>query len=139
LLAARGGDNNSTMFRAYTWQGTAHMALARPLLGWGPGSFLRPTGNLPSPAPRATRIMCGCKSRQRMESVASLLLLGTCLVATARGWRALRGNHWPLAAGALAALWAFIAHGFTDYGWGTTSIALLLCLTLGCFKPWTPA
>jgi Tfp pilus assembly protein PilF len=122
------------MFRAYTWQGTAHMALARPLLGWGPGSFPSAYGQFAITGTTRHAHHVWLQIAAENGIVASLLLLGTCLVATARGWRALRGNHWPLAAGALAALWAFIAHGFTDYGWGTTSIALLLCLTLGLLQ-----
>jgi hypothetical protein len=31
-------------------------------------------------------------------------------------------------------MWAFISHGFTDYGWGTTSIALLFLLTLALLQ-----
>jgi O-antigen ligase len=32
-------DDNSTMFRVYTWRSTIEMAEARPLFGWGPGSY----------------------------------------------------------------------------------------------------
>jgi O-antigen ligase len=134
LLAARDGDNNSTMFRAYTWQSTAHMALARPLLGWGPGSFPSAYGQFAITGTTRHAHQVWLQIAAENGIVASLLLLGACLAATARGWHALRGMNWPLAAGALAALWAFIAHGFTDYGWATTSIALLFLLVLALLQ-----
>jgi uncharacterized membrane protein len=134
LLAARDGDNNSTMFRVYTWQGTTHMALARPLLGWGPGSFPWAYGQFAITGTTKHAHQVWLQIAAENGIAASLLLLGACLAATARGWRALRAKDWPLAAGALAALWAFIAHGFTDYGWATTSIALLFLLVLAVLQ-----
>lgn len=134
LLAARDGDNNSTMFRVYTWQSTAHMALARPVLGWGPGSFPSAYGQFAIAGTTRHAHQVWLQIAAENGIVASLLLLGACVAATARGWRALKHTNWPLAAGALAAMWAFIAHGFTDYGWGTTSIALLFLLTLASIQ-----
>jgi tetratricopeptide (TPR) repeat protein len=59
------------------------------------------------------------------------LLLAACGAGAIAGWRALKMNRdWPVAAGGLAAVAAFIAHGFTDAGWSIISIALLLMIAL---------
>ncbi len=39
VSAAFTGRASSTIFRAYTWAGTARIVAARPLLGFGPGTF----------------------------------------------------------------------------------------------------
>lgn len=39
VSAAFSGRASSTIFRAYTWAGTARTIAARPLLGFGPGTF----------------------------------------------------------------------------------------------------
>ena len=134
LLAARGGDDNSTMFRVYTWQGTTRMARERPVFGWGPASFPSTYGQFAITGTTKHAHQVWLQIAAENGIVASLLLLGACLVATAHGWRALQQANWSIAAGSLAALWAFVAHGFTDYGWGTTSIALLLLLTLALLQ-----
>ncbi len=130
LQAARGGDN-STMFRVYTWRGTTEMATARPLLGWGPGSY-------PSAYPQFaitgyTRTAHQVWLQLSAESgfPAALLLLAACGTSAFYGWRALKTHRdWPVAAGAMGAMGAFIAHGCTDAGWSINSIALLLIVAL---------
>jgi O-antigen ligase len=132
LRAARTTDNNSTMFRAYTWRGTVKMIEARPLLGWGPGGFpvayphFAVTGATLSPHESWLQIAA------ENGVPALLLLLGACSAAAWRGGRSLRAEngHWLATAGALGALTAFALHGLTDSGWGITSITLLLFFTL---------
>ncbi len=130
LLTARTSDDNSTMFRAYTWQATAQMAAARPLQGWGPGSF-------PTAYPQFAQTGYTRTAHQLWLQIAAengvpalLLLLGACGAGIMAGWRALRSENWPIAAGGLGALVAFAAHGLTDAGWGMTSIVLLLLVAL---------
>jgi O-antigen ligase len=130
LMAARGSENHSTMFRVYTWRGTTDMIKARPLLGFGPGSF-------PSAYPQYAQAGFTRSAHQSWLQVAAesgvpalLLLLGACGVALHNGWRATRGAHWPVASGAGGALVAFAVHGLTDAGWGITSILFLLMVVL---------
>jgi O-antigen ligase len=130
LMQARGTQDNSTMFRVYTWRGTVQMAQARPLLGWGPGTF-------PSAYNRFAIVGSTSHAHQSWLQIAAeqgapalLLLLGTCGVAAVRGWKQLESQHWPLVAGGLGALLAMLAHGCTDSGWYVSSITLLLVVTL---------
>jgi len=130
LHQLRGSDDNSTMFRYYTWRGTLQMATARPVLGWGAGSF--PSAYAQFAVTGYTRSAHQLWLQIAAENgfSALLLLIGTCLAAALKGWRALRSTAWPAAAGGLGALVAFAVHGLTDAGWGITSIALLLLVVL---------
>ncbi|HVF09716.1 MAG TPA: O-antigen ligase family protein [Abditibacteriaceae bacterium] len=130
LQQLQGSDDNSTMFRYYTWRGTLRMAAARPILGWGPGSY-------PSAYPQFAITGYTRSAHQLWLQIAAengwlalLCLAGACVAAGVQGWRGLRGTAWPTAAGGLGALAAFVAHGFMDAGWGITSIALLLLVVL---------
>ena len=134
LLAARGSDDNSTMFRVYLWRGTLKMIEARPVFGFGPGAF---SGSYPQFAPAGT-------ARSAHESwlqiaaesgvPALLLLAATAILALRNGWRARRDEGWALRAGALGALVAMIVHGCFDAGWGATPVVILLALALGLLQ-----
>lgn len=130
IEAARTTQNHSTMFRLYTWRGTLRMAAARPIFGWGPGSF-------PSAYPQFAITGYTRSAHQSWLQIAAengfpalVLLLGACLAAGLRGWSALRGPDWPIAAASLGALAAFATHGLTDAGWSILCIALLLLVVL---------
>ena len=130
LQQAGGSQIHSTVFRAYTWRATARMANARPLLGWGAGSF-------PSAYPRFAETGFTRSAHHVWLQIAAengwpamLILLAACGSAARKSWRALREKQWPIAAGALGGLSAFVAHGFIDAGWGIISIALLALLLL---------
>jgi O-antigen ligase len=130
LMAAQTTDANSTMFRAYTWRGTMDMIKARPVLGWGAGSF-------PSAYTRFAVTGYTRSAHQLWLQIAAenglpalLLLLGVCMVAAVQSWRALKTEYWPWAAGGLGLLAAFVTHGLTDAGWGVTSITLLFMVVL---------
>ena len=119
-------NDHSTMFRVYTWAGTWRMALDRPLFGWGVGSF-------PSAYPQFAETGYTRSAHQSWLQIAAecgfpamLFLLAACVVAFARGWKALHGDRWPIAAGSLGALVAFCIHGLTDSGWNIISIGVLL-------------
>jgi hypothetical protein len=118
------------MFRYYTWRGTLRMAAARPLLGFGPGSF--PSAYTRFAETGYTRTAHELWLQLAAESgfPAMLLLLAACGASALSGWRALKTENWIFAAGALGALTAFFIHGLTDAGWGIISIATLAMITL---------
>lgn len=130
LLAAHSTDDHSTMFRYYTWLGTLHMAAARPLFGWGPGSFpsafppFEITGNTMT----AHQVWLQIAAENGVPAL--LLLIGASLVAITKGWHSLRGSDWPIAAGGIGGLAAFATHGLTDSGWDIVSIVLLFAVVM---------
>ena len=122
------------MFRVYIWDATLKMTLARPLNGWGIGSF-------PSVFTQFAQIGYTRSAHQSWLQIAAesgfpalLLLLAACGLAFASGWKALRTSHWPVAAGGLGAVTAFAVHGLTDSGWGIVSIGILLMLVLAVLE-----
>lgn len=126
LMQATGSENHSTVFRAYTWSGTLRMAQARPVLGFGPGSF--PSAYTAYAETGYTRSAHEVWLQIAAENgfPALLLLAACCVLVQAKGWRLLKTENWPVAAGAIGGLAAFIAHGLLDSGWGMTSIALIV-------------
>lgn len=127
-------NDNSTMFRVYIWDATLKMAQARPLNGWGAGSF-------PSVFTQFANIGYTRSAHQSWLQIAAesgfpalLFLLAACGLAFANGWKALRTSHWPVAAGALGALTAFFVHNLTDSGWGIVSIGVLLMVVLAALE-----
>ena len=127
-------NDHSTMFRVYTWAGTFRMAAARPLFGWGAGSF-------PSAYPQFAETGYTRSAHQSWLQIAAecgfpavLFLLAACVVAFINGWKALRTNAWPIAAGSLGALVAFCVHGLTDSGWNIVSIGVLLLAVLALLE-----
>lgn len=127
-------NDHSTMFRLYIWDATLEMALARPLSGWGIGSF-------PSVFTQFAEIGYTRSAHQSWLQIAAesgfpamLLLLAACGLAFVNGWQALRTSHWPIAAGALGAVTAFAVHGLTDSGWGIVSISVLLMVVLAVLE-----
>ena len=138
LLAARGRDDNSTMFRVYLWRGTLKMIEARPIVGFGPGAF---SGSYPQFAPAGT----ARSAHQSWLQIAAesgvpalLLLAATFVLALCNGWRARRDDGWALRAGAMGALVAMLVHGCFDAGWGATPVLILLALALGLLQIPTP-
>lgn len=119
------------MFRWFAWIGTAKMAMAKPLFGWGPGSF-------PSIFPLFAVAGYTRSAHQSWLQLAAengwpamILLLLACGAAWRGGWRALRTPRYAIAAGALAAMAAFMVHGMVDSGWDIISVGWLLMLVLG--------
>ena len=134
LLAARGADNNSTMFRTYLWRGTLRMIEAKPVVGFGPGAF---SGSFPRYALADT----ARSSEQSWLQIAAesgvpalLFLLGAFALAFRNGWRARRADGWALRAAAMGALAAMIVHGCVDSGWSSTPIVIMLALALGVLQ-----
>jgi len=139
LRNIRGSDNNSTMFRKYTWEGTLHMAQARPVLGWGPGSYA--VAYSPFEIAGYTRSAHESWLQIAAESgfPAMILLAAAFGAALVSGFRQLKGPNWAIASGALGALGAFAIHGCTDSGWGISSIVLLIAISLGLLAGDGPA
>lgn len=130
LQAAGGGEQNSTMFRVYTWRGTLQMAQARPLLGWGTGSYASAYPQFAITGFTRTAHQVWLQLAAESGFPAILLLLGICGLGASSAWRALKSDEWPVAAGGVATVSAFVVHGLTDSGWSITSIVLLLLVTL---------
>jgi hypothetical protein len=131
ILAARGAQNHSTMFRVYTWRSAADMTATRPILGFGPASF--PYAHTKFSHVGFTRTAHQSWLQIAAESgvPALLFLLGATALAFGRGWRAAKmdnGARGPVAAGACGALVAFAVHALTDAGWGIISVALLVVI-----------
>ena len=135
LLAARGADDNSTMFRAYTWRGTLEMARDKPVFGQGTGSF-------PISYPKFAQVGYSRTAHQSWLQIAAesgLPALGILLLvvgaALRNGARNLKTESWPFAAGALGALVALLVHGCLDAGWSATSVLVLLSVCLALLEP----
>jgi O-antigen ligase len=130
LQMARGAQDNSTMFRAYIWRSTFAMAQAKPLTGFGPGSF-------PHVYPRYAQVSYTRSAHQSWAQLAAeggfpalLLLLAAIGVALKSGWKKLKSGDWPLAAGMSGAIVALLVHGCVDSGFQTTSIVIFLAVAL---------
>jgi len=127
LLTALGTQSNSTMFRYYTWVGTWHMALARPVLGFGPGTF-------PAVYPRYAVVGYTKLAHQTYLQVAAetgligLLAFVAVLAAQLRSGalaaRRLGGGSRLVAAGATAGMLGFCIHNLVDYGWHVTATGM---------------
>jgi len=135
LLRANGADSNSTGFRVYVWRSTLSMARARPLVGFGPGSF-------PTIYPRFAIAGYTRTAHESWLQTASeggfpaLVLLWGALVLGARsGWRKLKGANWQEAALGLAALAAIFVHGFFDAPLSVLAVLALLCFCLALCSP----
>ncbi len=124
LLSARGSEDNSTQFRAYTWRGTLAMARARPLVGLGPGAF-------PTVFPRFALAGYTRAAHQSWLQIAAesgipalLLLLGAFTFAAREAWRKLRSPQWAQGVCGLA------VHGCFDSGYFTIAVGALLFVAL---------
>ncbi|MEO6907226.1 MAG: O-antigen ligase family protein, partial [Abditibacteriaceae bacterium] len=124
-------DDHSSMFRWFAWIATVKMAMAKPLFGWGPGSF-------PSIFPMFAIAGYTRSAHESWLQIAAengwpamIILLIACGAAWRGGWQALRSSRYPLAAGALAAITAFVVHGLVDSGWGIISVGWILMLVMG--------
>lgn len=126
LAQARGGDDNSTMFRAYTWKSTLKMAETRPVFGFGPGGFSQAHDRFAIVGTTRSAHQSWLQIAAEHGLPALFLLIATSALFLRRGWRALQTRSWPQALAAMSAVVAFAVHGLTDSGWGISSILLLL-------------
>jgi len=127
LAAAFGPQSNSMMFRYYTWLGTWHMVLARPALGFGPGTFA-------AAYPRFAIVGHTMLAHETYLQVAAetgilgglclLAALGAQLVSGFQAARRLSGEYRTLSAAATAGMVGFCLHNAVDYGWHVTAIGM---------------
>lgn len=104
--------------------------MAKPLFGWGPGSFPSIFSMFAIAGYTRSAHQSWLQLAAENGWPAMIILLIACGAAWRGGWRALRSSSYPLAAGALAALTAFVVHGLVDSGWGIISIGWILMLVL---------
>ena len=134
LATAFGSQSHSTMFRVYTWQGTWRMALARPVLGFGAGSFelAYPRFAVAGPTDLAHETYLQVAAETGFVGLAAfLVVVATQAVALMRLLRVGEPSARLGAAAALAALVGFCLHNLVDYGWHVSGVGLALWALLG--------
>lgn len=136
-VQAAGEEAHSLQFRIYTWQTAADMAQARPLTGFGPGSY--EVATYPHLIAGYTRLAHSTYLQAASESgipFAVLLFAGWFSLLAARAWALLRrrdfGNlETATASGALAAAAATSARGLLDSDWSSLPILLTAAAATG--------
>ncbi len=132
-LLSASTQSHSAIFRWYTWQGAAHMIAARPLLGFGPGSFehayprfaLVGFTRMAHQTPLQIAAEAGLPALLLMA--AGVAMIGGILV---RGLRA--GGLGALeAAAGLGALAAVGLQNLADYTWYVPAVGMTLSATVG--------
>ncbi|MBI3912354.1 MAG: O-antigen ligase family protein [Armatimonadetes bacterium] len=124
----------SNRFRALTWQGTLDMIRARPVLGFGAGTF-------EVAYPRYAKAGFTRRAHQSYLEYAAEMgvgALGFWLAAlVAAAWALLRGRGtdpwWT--PGLAAALAASAAHNLVDWSWSVAGVALPYWVLLGLVLP----
>jgi O-antigen ligase len=120
-------QGSSVGFRARTWAGTFDLARARPLLGWGPGSFRHAY-------PRFARVGFTAEAHESWLQwaaecgVPAAVLLLAALAAL--GW-GLSRRPGPWATAALFALTGTLIHNLFDYTWYLPPVLLGLFALMG--------
>ncbi|MBM3471970.1 MAG: hypothetical protein FJX75_01695 [Armatimonadetes bacterium] len=127
LVEAFGPQSNSMMFRYYTWLATWDMALARPLLGFGPGTFnvALPRFAIAGHTSLAHETYLQTAAETGFVGLAALLAaVGTLLASAARATRALSGERRTVAVACAAGMVGFLLHNAVDYAWHVTATGL---------------
>ncbi|MFP4249738.1 MAG: O-antigen ligase family protein [Armatimonadota bacterium] len=126
-------QSHSAVFRWYTWVGTAEMVQARPVLGFGPGTWEHAH-------PQFARVGFTRMAHQTPLQVAAeaglpalLLVLGGVTLIGRRLVRGLRAEGLPSleCAAGLAALAAIGMHNLADYTWYVPAVGLTLAAVAG--------
>ena len=134
ILAAFSDQSNSSAFRWYTWLGTADLVRARPLLGFGPGTFQYTY-------PQFARAGFTRMAHESYLQIAGemgvpallVLLFGVAAVVRALWRRVARaeGRTRTLLAAGLAGTAGFAAHNLVDYTWYAPAVAMAWWAMLG--------
>jgi putative inorganic carbon (HCO3(-)) transporter len=127
VLTAFGPQSNSMMFRYYTWLATWHMALDRPLLGFGPGTFnvAFPRFAIAGHTGLAHETYLQIAAETGFVGLSALLAaLGTLLASAVRAARTLAGDHRTVACACAAGMVGFLLHNVVDYAWHVTATGL---------------
>ncbi len=126
-------QSHSAVFRWYTWVGTAEMVQAKPVLGFGPGTWEHAH-------PQFARVGFTRMAHQTPLQVAAeaglpalLLVLGGVTLIGRRLVRGLRSEGLPAveSAAGLAALAAIGLHNLADYTWYVPAVGLTLAAVAG--------
>jgi O-antigen ligase len=117
----------SLAFRSRTWAGTVDMALARPVLGWGPGSFKHVYPRFARVAFTASAHNSWLQWAAESGFPAAVVLLAA-LVALAC---ALARTPGPWATAGLFGLVAVAIHNLFDYTWYLPPVSLALFALVG--------
>jgi O-antigen ligase len=149
VAAAFTTQSNSTMFRYYTWIGMVKMIRARPLEGFGPGSF--PYAYLPYAEAGFTRLghetFLEVATEAGLPALAAFLALWALLLRDLRrrlsseppprpsprlrGQEGAGGEARLLPCAALAAVAGFLVHNLVDYSWYCPAVAASVFLLAG--------
>jgi O-antigen ligase len=129
--AQEGASGNSDRFRILTWTGSVNMGMARPLTGWGAGTF--DTAFAPHEIAGFTRhAHSGYLQLFAEEGFPALLFwIGLLLAAAAGLWRQSRSPEASWAPGVAAALAAASVHNAVDSTLPVPAVALLVWTLLG--------
>ena len=134
VTAAFTTQSNSTAFRYYTWLGMLDMIRARPLQGWGPGSFewVYPRYAHAGYTRLGHESYLQVATEAGLPGLAAYLALWVALsLALARRLREATGEARLLPAAAAAALAGFLVHNLVDYSWYCPAVTCSLFLLLG--------
>jgi O-antigen ligase/tetratricopeptide (TPR) repeat protein len=123
----QGEQLNSTMFRWFTWKGTAKMAAAHPFNGTGIGTFeyvcpqFTETGF--TRAAHQTYLQFAAETGV-VGGVALAWLMVSLITLTWKGLRRAPAESRPLLIAFLVAIVGFALHNLVDYSWNVTPITL---------------
>lgn len=142
LVQAFGYQGMSASFRVYTWHSTLEMIAARPLTGFGPGTFTHAF-------PRFAHAGFTRQAHQTMLQLAAehgipaaLLLLAGVFGTIGCLWRSLRetkGSPRLLRAAAVGGTLGLWAHNLVDYTFYVAAVHLAFWAVLGLGWPPPPA
>lgn len=124
VAEAFGPQSNSMMFRYYTWLAAWHMALDRPLLGFGPGTFAvaLPRFAIAGHTMLAHQTYLQIAAETGFLGLTALLgALGAQLVSAVRAARRLAGEPRTVAVACAAGMVGFLVHNAVDYAWHVTA------------------
>lgn len=134
LAQAFGAQSNSMMFRYYTWLGTWRMALERPVLGFGPGTFSAayPRFAIVGHTSLAHETYLQAAAETGFFGLAALLgAVGTQLGLALRASRALSGETRTISAACAVAMVGFLLHNLVDYAWHVTATGMAFWVLAG--------
>ncbi len=134
VLGAFSTQQHSGSFRVYTWQSTAKMALARPLTGFGPGTFAHVFPGYAQAGFTRQAHQTPLQFGAEYGLPAGLLLLcgiGWAVVAAVRGAAVLPTSERLLAVAGVGGVVALWVHNLVDYTWYVAGVNGVSWVMLG--------
>jgi len=120
IVGAFSSQQHSGSFRVYTWQATLQMVAARPLTGFGPGTYAHAFPRYAKAGFTRQAHQTPLQFGVEYGVPAALMLLvgiGWAMAGALRGGSGLRHSDRLLAAAAVGGLLALWAHNLVDYTW----------------------